>query len=93
MLTDELENFAEKLKQDSTFQKDPKDWDQATRHKCRGLVDSLKEPVPPAATRQEAAEWQATVVGLRRLCEGFQPEKEDKNQLCIASDDPRLKGN
>jgi hypothetical protein len=74
----ELDRIDKKMYQDAAFKKDRKDWDRATRDKCRRLIpDDFPGVEMLRQTMCEASDWD--------------PEKE--SQLCIATDDPRLNGN
>lgn len=74
----DLDSIVKNMNKDAAFKKDQKDWDQATRDKCRRLIpDAFPMVEMLRQTICEASAWD--------------PEKE--TQLCIASDDPRLKGN
>ena len=87
---DEVMNLASK---DPAFQKDPKDWDQATRDKFNESVESISQKYPKDASVLRAL---GAYISRRRLPAALGPtglEGEPTDQQCIATDDPRLKGN
>ena len=72
----ELDSITKRMEKDPVFNKDRKDWDQATREKCRRMI-------PDDIFMVE--------ILRQAMCEGSDWEPEKESQLCIASDDPRLK--
>ena len=78
----DLNEFAKKLDKDPTFKKDSKGWDRETKDRCRGLLEPY------------ADDPLGMLVG-QSMCEGLSGiwDVGKEYQQCIASDDPRLKGN
>lgn len=80
----DLHEFAKRLDNDPAFKTDSKGWDRGTRDKCRSLLESSKYADDPMGM----------LVG-QSVCEGLSGiwDVGREHRQCVASDDPRLKGN
>ncbi len=89
----EMDEVTSLMEKDPAFQKDPKDWDQATRDKFSRWIEDVSREHPKVAP---ALKWLGSSMNRRPSPTALGPtgpEGEPTNQQCIASDDPRLKGN
>jgi hypothetical protein len=79
-----LDDFVTTLDKDPAFKKHSEEWDQATRDKCRRLLESSRYADDPVRM----------LVGLS-MCDGLTGSWDvgKEHRQCVASDDPRLRGN